>query len=293
MGTEEKLYKKIQQAAQNAEQKDFPGMENIWDRVENKLETQTLQQEKHLWKKIAVAASIVLVGTLTFLLLQPKENIIIPENNITTIDTSKNKITTPESANGFVNTNPVIKKDAEQILQQQITIQNNIVINDTINYKSDKKVIIPIPMAMKEVQAKTSFAPDLRNDASNSAAVNSQGYAAKSKNYSITSLTTEEIVEEPKMMKASDDLVFLRGNASEKASQENEALFVVNNKIVDREFINVIDPNNVESVTVWKHEKAIEKYGEKGKNGAIIITTKNISKRQLKKLYKKYETNKK
>ena len=29
MGTEEKLYKKIQQAAHNAEQKDFQGMENI------------------------------------------------------------------------------------------------------------------------------------------------------------------------------------------------------------------------------------------------------------------------
>ena len=64
MGTEEKLYKKLQQAAENAEQKDFPGMEKIWARVEDKLETQTLQKEKHLWKKIAVAASVVLLGTL-------------------------------------------------------------------------------------------------------------------------------------------------------------------------------------------------------------------------------------
>ena len=134
MGTEEKLYKKIQQAAENAEQKDFPGMEKIWARVEDKLETQTLQKEKHLWKKLAVAASIVLVGTLTFFLLQEKENVIIPKNTITTIDSSKNNIPTPESANGFVNTTPEIKKEAEQILQQQIVIQNNIVINDTINY---------------------------------------------------------------------------------------------------------------------------------------------------------------
>jgi hypothetical protein len=29
MGTEEKLYKKIQQAVENATQKDFPGMEKI------------------------------------------------------------------------------------------------------------------------------------------------------------------------------------------------------------------------------------------------------------------------
>ena len=135
MGTEEKLYKKIQQAAENAEQKDFPGMEKIWARVEDKLETQTLQKEKHLWKKLAVAASIVLVGTLTFFLLQEKETIIVPENTVTTVDSSKNMISTPESANGFVNTTPEIKKDTEKILKQQIVIQNNIVINDTINYK--------------------------------------------------------------------------------------------------------------------------------------------------------------
>ena len=143
MGTEEKLYKKIQQAAENAEQKDFPSMEKIWARVEDKMETQTLQKEKHLWKKIAVAASVVLLGTLTFFLLQEKETVIVPENTITTIDSSKNTIPTPESANGLVNTPPEIKKDAEQILQQQIVIQNNIVINDTINYKSKKEVLIP------------------------------------------------------------------------------------------------------------------------------------------------------
>ena len=57
MGTEEKLYKKIQQAAENAEQKDFPGMEKIWARVEDKMETQTLQKEKHLWKKLAMTIS--------------------------------------------------------------------------------------------------------------------------------------------------------------------------------------------------------------------------------------------
>ena len=153
MGTEEKLYKKIQQAAENAEQKDFPGMEKIWARVEDKLETQTLQKEKHLWKKLAVAASVVLLGTLAFFLLQEKETVIVPENTITTIiDSSKNMIPTPESANGFVNTTPEIKKNAEQILQQQIVIQNNIVINDTFNYASKKEMMIPKFIVKEEVQ---------------------------------------------------------------------------------------------------------------------------------------------
>ena len=292
MGTEEKLYKKIQQAAQNAEQKDFPGMENIWTRVENKLETQTLQQEKHLWKKIAVAASIVLVGTLAFLLVQPKENIIVPENTISAIDTTKNEIPTPESANGFATTNPVIKKDAKEILQQQIVIQNNIVINDTINYSSRKEVTIHNPMMLEEVQAKTSFAPELRNDASNAAFLSNQGFAAKGKAYSITTVSAEDISQEPIKEMMNNDFVIIRGQISKESANGNEPLIVLNNHLVTKAILNDIDPNSIASVTVLKNQAAISLYGEKGKNGAIVLTTKNISKRELKKLYKTYKTKK-
>ena len=292
MGTEEKLYKKIQQAAQNAEQKDFPGMENIWARVENKLETQTLQQEKHLWKKIAVAASIVLVGTLAFLLLQPKENIIVPENTISAIDTTKNEIPTPESANGFATTNPVIKKDAKEILQQRIVIQNNIVINDTINYSSRKEVTIHNPMMLEEVQAKTSFAPEMRNDASNAAFLSNQGFAAKGKTYSITTVSAEDISQEPIKEMMNNDFVIIRGQISQESANGNEPLIVLNNHLVTKAILNDIDPNSIASVTVLKNQAAISLYGEKGKNGAIVLTTKNISKRELKKLYKTYKTKK-
>jgi hypothetical protein len=35
-----------------------------------------------------------------------------------------------------------------------------------------------------------------------------------------------------------------------------------------------INPNDIEAIEVWKGDKAIEKFGENGKNGAIIITLK-------------------
>ena len=35
-----------------------------------------------------------------------------------------------------------------------------------------------------------------------------------------------------------------------------------------------LDPNKIESVTVLKGDSAIEKYGDKGKNGVVIIKTK-------------------
>lgn len=296
MGTEEKLYKKIQQAAENAEQKDFPGMEKIWARVEDKLETQTLQKEKHLWKKLAVAASIVLVGTLTFFLLQEKENVIIPENTITTIDSSKNSIPTPESANGFVNTNPAIKEDAEQILQQQIVIQNNIVINDTINYKSKKEVVLSAPIAMEEVQemAKTSLVPTYNNNISNSASMNNMGYLAKGKRYDIT-MNSAETTQEKDKKEANDDLVLIDGKLSKKTlSNTNsndidsiielkEPIYFINGVEYSEESLYGENPTSpyaplskqkIDTIVVLEPERAIPIYGEKGKNGVVIITIK-------------------
>ena len=295
MGTEEKLYKKIQQAAENAEQKDFPGMEKIWARVEDKLETQTLQKEKHLWKKLAVAASVVLVGTLTFFLLQEKENVIIPENTITTIDSSKNNIPTPESANGLVNTSPEIKKDAEQILQQQIVIQNNIVINDTINYKSKKEVALPT-IAMEEVQevAKTSLAPSYNNSMSNSASTNNSGYLAKGKRYDIT-MNSAETTQEKDKNAANDDLVVIDGKLTKKSPKNisnadyesvielKNPLYYINGVAYTEEELYGENPTspyaplskqNIDTIVVLQPEKAIPIYGEKGKNGVVLITIK-------------------
>ncbi|MQP52610.1 MULTISPECIES: hypothetical protein [unclassified Flavobacterium] len=72
-------------------------------------------------------------------------------------------------------------------------------------------------------------------------------------------------------------------------SKKNDPLIVVNDSILKYEVIEFLNPNDIESVTVWKDEKAKSMYGEKGKNGVIVITTKNISKRKLRKIYKQYK----
>ncbi|WP_291108320.1 hypothetical protein [Flavobacterium sp. UBA6195] len=297
MGTEEKLYKKIQQAAENAEQKDFPGMEKIWARVEDKLETQTLQKEKHLWKKLAVAASVVLLGTLAFFLLQEKETVIVPENTITTIiDSSKNMIPTPESANGFVNTTPKIKKNAEQILQQQIVIQNNIVINDTFNYASKKEMMIPKFIVKEEVQemAKTSLVPTYNNTILNSASANDSGNLAKGKRYDFT-MNLAETNQNKDKKTTNDDLLLIDGKMSEKSldninPEEIESIIELKEPIY---FINGVEyseeslfgekptspyaplsKQKIEKIEVIKPSDAVKIYGKKGEKGVVIISIK-------------------
>jgi TonB-dependent SusC/RagA subfamily outer membrane receptor len=57
-------------------------------------------------------------------------------------------------------------------------------------------------------------------------------------------------------------------------SNGKDPLYIVNDKEVSKDKFIKMKPKNIESVTVLKDESAIEKYGDKAKNGVIIIKTK-------------------
>ncbi len=54
----------------------------------------------------------------------------------------------------------------------------------------------------------------------------------------------------------------------------NPPLYVLDGKEISRSDFNNLDANKIGSISVLKDEPAVEKYGEKGKNGVILITTK-------------------
>lgn len=54
-----------------------------------------------------------------------------------------------------------------------------------------------------------------------------------------------------------------------------QPLYVVDGKRISNEELNdVVDPKEIESISVLKNNSAVQMYGEDGKNGVIIITTK-------------------
>ncbi|HOY15306.1 MAG TPA: TonB family protein, partial [Saprospiraceae bacterium] len=57
--------------------------------------------------------------------------------------------------------------------------------------------------------------------------------------------------------------------------QKDEPLFIVDGKEIPSFDIKNIDPNNIESIEVLKDKFATTKYGEKAKNGVVIIKTKD------------------
>ncbi len=53
-----------------------------------------------------------------------------------------------------------------------------------------------------------------------------------------------------------------------------EPIYYINGKKVTREEVENLKPGNIESMQVWKGDKAIKKYGSKAKDGVVEITTK-------------------
>jgi len=52
-------------------------------------------------------------------------------------------------------------------------------------------------------------------------------------------------------------------------------MFIIDGKESKEKDMKKLDPSEIETINIYKGDKAKEKYGKKGKNGVVEITTKN------------------
>lgn len=65
-----------------------------------------------------------------------------------------------------------------------------------------------------------------------------------------------------------------RNSSKTNLSQElKDALIYIDGKESDKSRLDTLNPKNIKSITVFKAEEAIERFGEKGKNGVLLVTT--------------------
>ena len=74
MNSEEKIYIKIKNASHKGE-KDFPGMDKVWNRVEEKLDNTIVVQKKNTWQKLAIAATVLLSFSIIYQFVSNDETI--------------------------------------------------------------------------------------------------------------------------------------------------------------------------------------------------------------------------
>ena len=64
-------------------------------------------------------------------------------------------------------------------------------------------------------------------------------------------------------------------NIKQIGKSSDNVLYILDGREVTAEEVNQMEPNDIESITVLKDDNAVKTYGEKGKNGVIIIKTKS------------------
>ena len=300
MENQDKLYNQFKSAAENAEKKDFPAMENVWNRVEQKLDTKVLKKETKLWKKLAVAASVLLVATLGYHFWQ-EEKVIIDNSKIVNQDSIVKPNIVEENNQTIVNSetqHPAIKENAEEILKEQTKTADVVVMNDSVK---PKKMVISMPAAVSEVRIEKDEIKEEKQPNSYNGYLDNEVYKARSvqNNGYRTMLNSSgrNAEAKKKSIKKDDPLLVIDDKAEDlqnigKLNPEDvesivvlaEPLYIING--VEYSEKEVFGPNptspysplneqDIETISILQKEKATEIYGKKGEKGVVIITTKN------------------
>ncbi|MFP2994382.1 peptidoglycan DD-metalloendopeptidase family protein [Spongiivirga sp. MCCC 1A20706] len=93
---------------------------------------------------------------------------------------------------------------------------------------------------------------------------------------SSTTEVVEEVIEESIAIReeASDALEELQEITRIETDKEKRPLIIIDGKETKLDTFTNLDPDNIESVSVFKNESAIKLYGKKGKNGVVVIKLK-------------------
>lgn len=291
MNTEDKLYNKIKTASQKNETPNFPGMEKVWNRVEDKLDANVSKTESTKWKTIAIAASVLVLGTIGYQFFNAENDIEIQESVVFSNDSInsneivvENDVSSPEKIEieKVQPNNPAIVTNAEEILKTQIEKPTTIVA-------VEEKAI----QTYNDVPFET--VSDKMDDKEMSLMPQNNAYKTNPK-YEVT-YTEAAVAKSATQDKKADPLIIVDGNAKKgmKAEQLNgeeidsivylaNPLYIINGEEFSEEELFGKNPTSkyaplnkqdITATTVYQGEDAIKLYGNKGKNGVVIITTKN------------------
>ncbi len=236
MDNQDKIFEKIKTAANKAEEKDFPGMEKVWARVDEKLDKKVLAKKSKLWQKIAIAASLLLMISVGYQFLKPNATLITPKNEIVTreninprapqIIKEKEVIVLKETAN------PIIKKEAEQILKNQLTKQSEVVA-------TNRKTMVPITTNNVIIASKDNIQESKKSGVLN------QNYVFKGRVFDAISVHST---------KQDDQVIEYKTDEKTQATpQKNPPLMVIDGKHIKNKNVNAeLEVDEVESVVVLK-----------------------------------------
>jgi len=284
------IFNQFKKAADNAESPDFASMEKVWQRVEVKLDQKVLKKESNLWKKIAVAASLLLVGTLGYQFLKNDQTTSNTNDIVVQRDTIQKTTPNNEAVVSTEPVNPAIKKEADAILKKQIISGKQVAVEEHIPIAAPTNEVITVADDMVK---KSVPQPEAESYQGYIETHKTEAKSARSKDVELFMNKENRVSNAKKEMPllVYDNLETNKQTVKEVDMDEIESiielpdpLYIINGvEYTEQELFgpNPTSPyaplnhQEIDSISILQNEKAISIYGQKGKKGVVIISTKN------------------
>ena len=308
------IFEQFNKAAETVEPKTFLGMDSVWARVEEKLDAENttieLKKKSNNWRKIAVAASLLLCFSVGYQFLKNDKTIVKPENSVVANDENSLKVkpavdeyikkieakselevkpTEAVAYNDNFSVGAMPSPVGDQASAPAAPVQNYIieeevptandgyfedkkVLNSDNDSRNDKKVSGRMETKIYEARG-VQYAPQ-------ETPVKSTNQIAKKKLNPLVVIDGEAVANN-KNKDAKDDL---DRNNIENIEYLKEPLYIINgiqyseNEVFGEKPTSPYSPLEKQEITktkIYQGEEATDLYGDKGKNGVVVITTKN------------------
>jgi hypothetical protein len=310
MDNQDKIFDKFKEAAENAAPKDFPGMEKVWSRVEQKLDKKEDKKTIALWKKIAVAASLLLIISLGSQFLKSDKTVATETEKVVLQETEKEKSTQPvlDQKNSIPSAESGIVSDEEavKILENHTKNKESVAIQEpALNMQTESYAPVSAEIAVlvepvkdesfeeesDKILSKKEVSPQMgysgypeRESAKVAYAASASQKAKKSSPLVVlngNAMAHSDDVKRDKMMQA--ELSNVQPENVDSLVILDEPLYIIDgiyyseNDLFGKNPTSPYAPLNeqeIKTITILQDLEATSKYGEKGKKGVVIITTK-------------------
>ncbi|TDO71565.1 hypothetical protein EV143_108221 [Flavobacterium chryseum] len=314
MDNQDKIFDKFKEAAHNSELKDFSGMEKVWSRVEDKLDKKEDKKAISLWKKIAIAASLLLIISLGAQFLKSEKTTTIPNSKVVVNkdETIQNSVVEKNKDAVAEDSNIVPKEKAIEILNNQVKNQQKVAVNEiqlaiseAVGTGSSTAQEATADFMVAPVQAEAEYSKEENSDIKRK--IDSEAYSdAKERESAKVSFAAKRSASAA-MAKKNAPLIILNGTAmahSDEAKKDkmmsaelsnlepsnvdslvilDEPLYIIDGIYYSENDLYgpnptspyaPLDKQEIKTITILQDLEATAKYGEKGKKGVVIITTK-------------------
>ena len=248
MNSEDKIYNKIRNASHKGE-KDFPGMDKIWNRVEEKLDNTIVVQKKNTWQKLAIAATVLLSFSIIYQFVSNDEiikdkiinnntNPVIVSNDSVKKIIEKAKEVVVDNNDSKTTTNAINpyytsgETSGESSFYPESTKSSDIVIDDSAMKMEVKEDQYDSEEKGKIINTENELI--FRNSALNSSNSNN-GYLAPTKKHNVTITPPKSKYKAPK------------SKAAEAPVQENKNLVVIDGVAMDKNYNSEKELNKISS----------------------------------------------